>query len=299
MAVVALQGSEARIQRWDTVHAWIFSPDGVEPSQVARGGGRRVPEESAADRPASLIGAVDNVLRLLAFFETHEVIRVNEVSRDMGLSRSTVHRMLATLHYHRFVEQDDLSRAYRPGPALVDIGLAVVRNMDVRVVAHSALVALAEETGETVHLGQLRGTDVVFLDSVESSQMVRAGNRVGWSLPAHATACGKAILAALPEGELSSLYPDERLTAPTSKAAQTRTALLRQLAETRSRGYAINNAESESDIGAVGAAVRDGNGRLRGALAVTAPISRVDDTWVQKCGTAVMGSAQALGKRFG
>jgi DNA-binding IclR family transcriptional regulator len=246
-----------------------------------------------------LIGAVDNVLRLLALFETNKVVRVNEASRDLGLSRSTVHRMLATLHYHRFVEQDDLSRAYRPGPALVDIGLAVVRHMDIRAMAHTVLVDLAEETGETVHLGQLRGTDVIYLDSVESSQTVRAGNRVGWSLPAHATAGGKAILAAMPETELATLYPDEALPAPTPTAAQTRGALFEQLAETRSRGYAINRAESESDIGAVGAAVRDANGRVRGALAVTAPISRVDEAWIRTCGEAVMCSAQTLGKRFG
>jgi IclR family transcriptional regulator, acetate operon repressor len=258
-----------------------------------------MPDEPAGDRPASLIGAVDNVLRLLALFETNKVIRVNEVSRDMGLSRSTVHRMLATLHYHRFVEQDDLSRAYRPGPALVDIGLAVVRNMDVRALAHAVLVELAEDTGETVHLGQLRGTDVVYLDSVESSQVVRAGNRVGWSLPAHATAGGKAILAAMSEVDLQKLYPRENLPAPTPTAVQTRSALLAQLADTRLRGYAINNAESEGDIGAVGAVVRDGDGRVRGALAVTAPISRVDDAWVQRCGAAVVRSADTLGKRFG
>ena len=256
-------------------------------------------EEVAAERPASLIGAVDNVLRLLALFETNKVIRVNEVSRDMGLSRSTVHRMLATLHYHRFVEQDDLSRAYRAGPALVDIGLAVVRNMDVRAMAHVVLVDLAEATGETVHLGQLRGADVIYLDSVESSQMVRAGTRVGWSLPAHATAGGKAILAVMTETELRTLYPKEGLASPTPTAVQTRSALFEQLADTRSRGYAINHAESEGDIGAVGAVVRDGNGRVRGTLAVTAPISRVDDAWVRECGDAVVRSAQTLGKRFG
>ncbi|MBE1549612.1 DNA-binding IclR family transcriptional regulator [Mycobacterium sp. OAS707] len=258
-----------------------------------------MPEEHGADRPSSLIGAVDNVLRLLALFETNKVIRVNEVSRDMGLSRSTVHRMLSTLHYHRFVEQDDLSRAYRPGPALVDIGLAVVRNMDIRAMAHAVLVDLAEDTGETVHLGQLRGTDVIFLDSVESSQMVRAGNRVGWSLPAHATASGKALLAALPESELATLYPDEVLETPTPTAARSKSELLKQLADTRARGYAINHAESEGDIGAVGAAVSDGNGRVRGALAVTAPISRVDDAWIERCGAAVARSAETLGKRFG
>src|SRR5436190_9347488 len=68
-------------------------------------------------RPAGLIGAVDNVLRMLRMFQDHEMIRVNQVARDMGLSRSTVHRMLATLSHHDFVAQDDFSRAYKPGPA--------------------------------------------------------------------------------------------------------------------------------------------------------------------------------------
>ena len=155
-------------------------------------------------------------------FETQKVIRVNEASRDMGLSRSTVHRMLSTLHYHQFVEQDDLSRAYGPGPALVDIGLAVIRNMDIRAMAHAVLVELAEETNETVHLGVQRGATMVYLDSVESAQMVRTGSRVGWTLQAHASASGKALLAALSDAELRSSTPTSNFRlrrAPRSRLA--------------------------------------------------------------------------------
>ena len=64
----------------------------------------QLPDEAPSSRPSGLIGAVDNVLRLLRLFEDHEMIRVNQVARDMGLSRSTVHRMLATLSHHQFVE---------------------------------------------------------------------------------------------------------------------------------------------------------------------------------------------------
>jgi DNA-binding IclR family transcriptional regulator len=63
----------------------------------------QIPDDASSDRPSTLIGAVDNVLRLLRLFEDHEMIRVNQVARDMGLSRSTVHRMLATLSHHEFV----------------------------------------------------------------------------------------------------------------------------------------------------------------------------------------------------
>src|SRR3984957_4572769 len=160
------------------------------------------------DRPGGLIGAVENVLRLLRLFEDHEMIRVNQVARDMGLSRSTVHRMLATLSHHQFVEQDEYSRAYRPGPALVDIGLALVSKIDIRVISHSALVDLRDLTGETAHLGIMRGAvNVVYLDSVESDQVVRTGSRIGWVLPAHATAGGKALLAERTGEEIAALYP--------------------------------------------------------------------------------------------
>uniref|UniRef100_UPI003D758BE7 IclR family transcriptional regulator n=1 Tax=Streptomyces sp. NBC_00063 TaxID=2975638 RepID=UPI003D758BE7 len=139
-----------------------------------------------AKHPSGLIGAVDNVLRLLSMFEDHEAIRVNQVARDMNLSRSTVHRMLATLGHHHFVEQDEGSRAYRPGPALIDIGLSVVSSIDIRAISRDALVRLRDETGETAHLACLRGADVVYLDAVESNRTVRAGSRVGWTVPAHA-----------------------------------------------------------------------------------------------------------------
>jgi IclR family acetate operon transcriptional repressor len=256
-------------------------------------------DELPDDRPAGLIGAADNVLRLLALFEKEKVIRVNEVSREMGLSRSTVHRMLSTLSYHGFVEQDEVSRAYRPGPALVDIGLAVVRNMDLRVAAHGVLSQLVDEVHETGHLAVLRGPDVVFLDSVESAQVVRTGSRIGWVMPAHATAVGKALLARMPDADVENLCPDEHLSKLTAKTISTRSALMKQLAEIRKCGFAVNNAESENDVSAVAAAICDVNGCVRGALAVTAPKSRVDQSWISATAVAVANAADALGRRFG
>ncbi|MFJ9889437.1 IclR family transcriptional regulator [Streptomyces sp. NPDC091287] len=236
-------------------------------------------EDAAARRPSGLIGAVDNVLRLLRLFEHHEVLRVNQVARDMGLSRSTVHRMLTTLGHHGFVEQDEFSRGYRPGPSLVDLGLAVFRNFDFRTAAHAALTRLRDLTDETVHLGVLRGTDMLFLDGIESRRVLRTGSRLGWTLPAHATAAGKAILAALPEEELGTLYPTGQLEAATPHTVTSLEVLRKQLAETRELGYAVNTAESETDVSAVALAVRGKDGRPRAAITVTAPRSRAVGTW--------------------
>lgn len=258
-----------------------------------------IADGASRTRPTGLIGAVDNVLRLLHLFKDRQMLRVNEVGRDMGLSRSTVHRMLATLSHHGFVEQDEFSRAYRPGPALVDIGLSVVQNMDIRALAHPALVRLCAESDETVHLGVLRGNDVLYLDSVESGQVVRTGSRIGWTLPAHATAGGKAILAELPEEELAKRYPDELLSTPTPRTLSTVTALREQLAEVRRLGYAVNNAESEADVSSVGAVIKDRHGRPRGALVITAPQSRVDAAWIVNAGAAAVRVAKELSGQLG
>ncbi|MER7705984.1 IclR family transcriptional regulator [Kitasatospora sp. NPDC097605] len=261
--------------------------------------GEDAEETGPADRPSGLIGAVDNVLRLLRLFEDHEMIRVNQVARDMNLSRSTVHRMLATLSHHQFVEQDEFSRAYKPGPALVDIGLAVLDNIDIRGLAHNALVELRDRTTETAHLALLRGTDVVYLDSVESKQVLRTGGRVGWTLPAHGTAAGKALLAELPDAELAALYPSGELEAVTPRTLTTLDELRRQLAEVRRVGYALNDAESEEGVSAVAAVVRDKRGRPRAALATTAPLSRAGAVWAAETGGATAAVARELGARLG
>ncbi|GAA5150979.1 IclR family transcriptional regulator [Amycolatopsis dongchuanensis] len=250
------------------------------------------PEPS--ERPAGLIGAVDNVLRLLRLFEDRELLRVSQVSREMGLSRSTVHRMLATLSHHQFVEQDEHSRGYRAGPALVDIGLAVVQNMDVRALAYGALVRLRDATGETVHLGTLRGSEVLYVESVESEQVLKISSRVGWTLPAHASAGGKALLAELGEQELAALYPEEKLPAATPRGITSLAELREQLRQVRVRGYSFSDAESENDVSAVGAVVKDRHGRVRGVVVVTGPRSRVDQAWIDRVSLAVMSTAKEL-----
>jgi IclR family acetate operon transcriptional repressor len=256
-------------------------------------------EGERPERPDGLIGAVDNVLRLLRLFEDHEMIRVNQVAREMGLSRSTVHRMLATLSHHQFVEQDERSRAYKPGPALVDIGLSVVSKIDIRVVSHSALVELRDLTGESAHLGIMRGTThVLYLDSVESERVVRTGSRTGWVLPAHATATGKALLAELPDEEVAARYPSGLPEGPTPRTLSTLAELLDQLAEVRRLGYAVNHGESEPDVATVAAAVRDKRGHVPCALVVTAPLSRADDAWVKTTAATITRVARELGDRI-
>src|SRR5205809_330220 len=116
--------------------------------------------------PAYPIGSVDNALRLLLLFRRRKVVRIVDASAELGVARSTAHRLMEMLSYHGFVRQEPHTRAYVAGPALLDIGLSIATQFDVRAVARPALERLQADTGETVHLARLELPNVRFIDCV-------------------------------------------------------------------------------------------------------------------------------------
>ena len=202
------------------------------------------------------------------------------------------------LHHHGFVEQDRATRTYRPGHTLVDIGLSALRQFDIRRAVRPALERLVAELDETAHVTALSGDRVVFLDVVESSKIVRAASRVGHSLPAHATASGKAMLAALSDEDVKLVYPDPTLERVTSNTRVSRSALIEDLDEVRERGYAANLGESEEGVVAVAAAICDDSGVPRGAFTVAAPESRLNRRALRGVGDVVRRAAESAAKTF-
>jgi len=225
--------------------------------------------------PAYPIGSVDNALRLLLLFRSQPRVRLSEASGHLGVAHSTAHRLMAMLAYYGFVRQEPDTRVYVAGPALVEIGLAAVRELDIRLRARPALEGLAASLGETVHLAVLEGSSVRYLDAVESAKALRVASRTGSVLAAHCTASGKALLAALPEAEVSALFAGRALTALTARSITTRSRLLAELRQVRERGYAVNVEESEEGVTSIAVAVR--GPRPEAALVVSAPVSRMTD----------------------
>ncbi len=246
--------------------------------------------------PSYPIVSVDNALKLLHMLREQSHIRVSDASRAIGVARSTAHRLLAMLRHHGFVQQDPFSRAYIAGPALLDFGLAALRDRDIRTHARPFLEALGQETGETVHLAILQGgSDVLFLDCVESMKAVRVGNRTGLILPAHCSSAGKALLAALSPDRLRALYPDEHLPGLARRSIRTLTRLEREISLVRKRGYATNVGETADDIGSVGVAIQDRQGTARAALTVATPTSRLTDKVIAAMVKAARRAATAIG----
>jgi IclR family acetate operon transcriptional repressor len=227
--------------------------------------------------PTYPIGAVDTAMRVLRLLADHKVVRAAEVSRELGVARSTAHRMLQMLQYHGMVKQDPVSRTYSAGDELIRIGLAAVRQIDIRTVAHPILEELAQVSMETMHIVERRGDQVLILDSVEPPRQLRAGPRTGMSLPAHCTSTGKVLLCELSREQIRALYPQTRLPTSTPNSMTSRSEFEAVLAQVADRGYAVNLGESEVEIAAVAVPVRDPNGAICAALSASLPMSRVSD----------------------
>lgn len=231
--------------------------------------------ESASDIPRYRIASVDNALRLLLMLRDEGEIRLSTAAEVLGVANSTAHRLLAMLAHHGFVRQDLVTRGYVAGPALYDVGLAVVRRMDVRQTLRPLLEEVAEQTRETVHLGVLEGTEVRYVDAIESPRALRVAGRTGMVLPAHCSSVGKALLARLDPGEVATRYPAEELDQVTERSLSTRAALERELSRVRRAGFAVNTEESEAGVLAVAVVVEDGSGRPLGAIGCAVPASRM------------------------
>lgn len=224
--------------------------------------------------PQYPVEAVDRTLRLLALFRDQPELRLSEVRVRLGVGQSTAHRLMAMLVYHGFAVQDPRTRVYRAGPVLFEVGLAVVRNLDLRALGRPFLVRLAEDTGETVHLGTLEGASVHYVDCVESPSVLRVGSRVGQYSPAHATSLGKAMLAAMTPDAVRAIFPSPTLPAATTKTIGSYDDLLAELERVRARGYSRNLEEMVDGVCSVGVAVVHPVRGVVGALSVAAPVTR-------------------------
>jgi DNA-binding IclR family transcriptional regulator len=235
--------------------------------------------------PAYPIASVNNALLLLLLFREQPRVRLTDACKYLGVAHSTAHRLLAMLAHHGFVQQEPVTRAYIAGPALVEVGLAVVGSLNVREQARPIMEELAAELAETVHLGVLEGTQVRYVDGVESERALRVVTRTGTLAPAHCTSLGKALLAQMTDEQVSELYPTsaEPFVARTDKSITTQAGLLKELAKARGRGYAVNAGETEDDVGSVAIAFRDFAGRPA-AVAVAAPTSRLSAQRISRIG---------------
>jgi DNA-binding IclR family transcriptional regulator len=227
----------------------------------------------AGPRSAGGVQAIARAAVVLRALETApEGIGLADLATAVELPKSTVHRLLAALSAEELVELGPDGTA-RLGSGLVRLGAATRRGLRFRLAP--VMLRLRRELDETVDLAVLEGDEVTFVEQFPAPHRLLAVSGVGTSFPAHCTANGKALLAALSDADVELLLP-ARLERFTDHTITSRSELLAELAEIRTRGVAFDTEEHTEGISAIGAAVSDPAGPA-GAISVPIPTQRFAD----------------------
>jgi IclR family transcriptional regulator, pca regulon regulatory protein len=230
---------------------------------------------------------------LSAFRSGRPLVGVSELAREVGLSRSTAHRYIATLAELGYLDQDAATRKYRLGPRVLDLGFSAINSMGLREVAVPHLQALSDETGHTVNMAVLDGADIVYIERCRTSQRgqrdIDLNLHIGSRLPAYCTSMGKVLLAGLPEEEQRAVLSRVDFT----QRGQ-------ELRRVQQAGLAVNNEELAYGLRSIAAPVRSQPGDVVAAINLAVHRSMVSlDALVARLGPPLRRAADAISARLG
>lgn len=245
-----------------------------------------------------IVKPVDKALQVLTLLaEAGSDLSLKEICSRAGLPKTTAFRYLYTLGAHGYVTHSDETDLYRLGPRSWQLGQASGQYARLLETATPYMQALRDRFDETVNLGVLNRTDIVYLGIVESRRALRLQAAIGGHDPAYSTSLGKAILAFLPE-EQRDLHLPARMVARTERTLTSRRALYEELAQTHTRGYALEVGENEEGACCIGAPIFNRQRQVLAAVSVSAPATRVTDEQIPIIGQAVIDTAAAIAQQL-
>jgi IclR family KDG regulon transcriptional repressor len=245
------------------------------------------------------VRAVERALDILLCFTRDEPTRsLTQIAETVRMSKTTVHRLLATLENKRFITRDQVTGFYRLGLRFIEMASLVLQDVELHRWAQPYLHKLSTQFGETVDLSILDGSDVIYLDVIESPQRLKLAAAVGQRLPAFCTASGKALLAFLPEDQIRKIL-GENLTRYTDCTPVSISDILSELRVTAERGYAVSEQEYERDINAVAAPIFDADHHPIASIAIVGPSFRLTKDRLPDLGESIRRMTQLISNEVG
>jgi IclR family transcriptional regulator, KDG regulon repressor len=245
-----------------------------------------------------LLSSVKNALRLLRSFTMDEPEKkVTDLAQSLGLGKSTVSRLLATLASEGFVVKDPETQKYRLGLTILSLNTIVTSNLEINREAQPILQKLVHDIGETAHIAVLEGIDVVYINRVECKHPVQILTYVGRRNPIHCTSSGKVLLA-YQEEELFHQVVERGLHKYTVNTITDPDDLRTVLKGIREQGHAISIEELREGVASIAAPIRDYTGKVTYAVSVIGPVHRMNPhhpSIIQKVKHAAKEISEKLG----
>ncbi len=246
--------------------------------------------------------ALSNALNLLEIFRTDEELNefgVTELSEMLGLHKNNIFRILSTLRDNGFIEQNKDTENYSLGVKILNIGQIYIHNLNILKSAKKYAREVVTLTDESVYIGVLNRSQIVYLDVTMTSNPIRVVSRLGKTPPSYATSTGKILLSELSNDEVHRMFHKVKFTPYTDNTITSIDELINELEIIREQGYAIDNEELEEGVYCIAVPIKDYHSRSVASFTIIAPSFRVNDDSLASVLPLMQDRAHQISKALG
>lgn len=264
------------------------------------GAGKGAKGKDAGARSSGNVQSLTRALRVMNALAEHlHGLTLSDLAQTVGLPTSTAHRLLTTMQNERYVRFDAERSVWLIGVQAFQVGSSFLRSRDLVSSARPYMRRLMEMSGETVNLVVVDHGEVVYLAQVECHKVMRAIAGPGGRARMHNSAVGKAILSWWPEEEVARVLESRGLPRETANTIVTPAALRKDLAATRTRGYAVDDEENAAGLRCVASVIFDENAAPMAGLSVSGPVTRLPENRIPALGVNVARIAGEITAQLG
>ncbi|KAB2490057.1 IclR family transcriptional regulator [Priestia endophytica] len=228
------------------------------------------------------VQSVERALTILnKLSEYPEGIQITRLAEQVGLTKSTLHRLLATLSNLNYVVKDEETDKYKLGLQVLFLSRNLLNDSSIVNVARPYLRKLGQEVNETIHLCIEDNGEVLYIDKIESNQAVQMYSRIGSRAPVYCTGVGKVLLSDMNEERINEILAHTEFIPKTPTTITSKEALLAEIKQVNKQGYALDNAENEAVIRCIAAPIYDHTGHIVASFSISGPSNRVTEEAIQ------------------
>ncbi len=222
-----------------------------------------------------------------------------DISRKLGIPKSTASYILRTLEQRGYLRRDPETGRYRLGVKVLSLSRGALSGLDVREAALPVMRHLVEHSHMTTHLAILDGDEAVYVEKVEAPGFIKMDTWVGRRMEIHSTSVGKALAAYLDPQKIEAILKTRGMKKLTSKTITSPARFLKELEKVREQGYAVDDEENSPEVRCVAAPIFGASGQVEASLGTTGTIHQVSREMLPKVAASVREAALRISHQLG
>ncbi len=245
------------------------------------------------------VAAVLKVFAILQALSLRGEIGISDLSVKLAMPKATVYRFLQTMKTLGMVRQESDSEQYALGMKLYELGSKALVNPDLIDLAKHHMQMLADQTGETVHLGTLIDSEIIYVHKVDSRHMLGMYSRIGRRAPLHCTAIGKVLMAWEHPERRERILAGAVFTRFRDKTIVDHPAYLEELGRVRAQGFGEDREEFDDHIRCLGVPIFDRLNQPIAGMSVSFPTFRYDEATAPQVVAALQAASRDISAQLG